>query len=65
MSDEELAFAAEFPAATREAWLRLVDGVLKGAPFDKKLIARTYDELTIQPLYERAANARPARCVPR
>jgi methylmalonyl-CoA mutase len=59
MSDEELAFAAEFPATTREAWLRLVDGVLKGAPFDKKLIARTYDGLTIQPLYGRAANARP------
>ena len=42
MSDsEELAFAAEFPAATREAWLKLVDGVLKGAPFDKRLVART------------------------
>jgi methylmalonyl-CoA mutase len=60
MSDaQELAFAAEFPAATREAWLRLVDGVLKGAPFDKKLLARTYDGLTIQPLYGRAANAQP------
>src|SRR3954466_12806581 len=52
MSDaEELAFAAEFPAATREQWLKLVDGVLKGAPFDKRLVARTYDDLTIQPLY--------------
>ena len=37
---EELAFAAEFPAATREQWLKLVDGVLKGAPFDKRLIAQ-------------------------
>src|SRR4051794_39557184 len=60
MSDaEELAFAAEFPAATREQWLKLVDGVLKGAPFDKRLVARTYDGLAIQPLYERAANAQP------
>ena len=60
MSDaQELAFAAEFPAATREAWLRLVDGVLKGAPFDKKLLARTYDGLTIQPLYGRAPNGLP------
>jgi len=59
MSDEELAFAAEFPAATREAWLKLVDGVLKGAPFDKRLVARIYDGLTIQPLYGRAANAHP------
>jgi methylmalonyl-CoA mutase len=39
MSDtEELVLAAEFPAATREAWLKLVDGVLKGAPFEKRLV---------------------------
>jgi methylmalonyl-CoA mutase len=60
MSDaEDLAFAAEFPAATREQWLRLVDGVLKGAPFDKRLVARTYDGLAIQPLYARAPDAQP------
>jgi methylmalonyl-CoA mutase len=60
MSDaEELAFADEFPAATREAWRKLVDGVLKGAPFEKRLVARTYDGLAIQPLYERATDARP------
>jgi len=58
MSDaEDLAFAAEFPAATREQWLRLVDGVLKGAPFDKRLVAHTYDGLAIQPLYARAPDA--------
>jgi methylmalonyl-CoA mutase len=60
MSDtEDLAFAAEFPAATREQWLKLVDGVLKGAPFDKRLLGRTYDGLTIQPLYARDSTARP------
>jgi methylmalonyl-CoA mutase len=60
MSDaEDLAFAGEFPAATREVWVRLVDGVLKGAPFEKRLVSRTYDGLTIQPLYPRDANARP------
>jgi methylmalonyl-CoA mutase len=60
MSDaEQLAFATEFPAATREQWLRLVDGVLKGAPFDKRLVARTYDGLPIQPLYGRAPAAQP------
>src|SRR5947208_11135244 len=56
---EELAFASGFPAATREQWLRLVDGVLKGAPFDKRLVSKTYDGLTIQPLYARAADAKP------
>ncbi len=60
MSDaEELAFATEFPAATREHWLKLVDGVLKGAPFDKRLVAKTYDGLSIQPLYPRNAGAKP------
>ena len=62
MSDkpaEDLALAAEFPPATKEAWRKLVDGVLKGAPFDKKLLGRSYDGLAIRPLYERAAGARP------
>ena len=58
MSDD-LTLGAEFPAATREKWLKLVDGVLKGAPFDKKLASRTYDGLRIEPLYERAAGATP------
>ena len=58
MSDD-LTLGAEFPAATREQWLKLVDGVLKGAPFDKKLVSRTYDGLRIEPLYRRAAGARP------
>jgi len=58
MSDD-LTLGAEFPAATREEWLKLVDGVLKGAPFDKKLISRTHDGLRIDPLYGRAAGAAP------
>ena len=33
--------------------------MLKGAPFDKRLVARTYDGLTIQPLYPRDPAARP------
>src|ERR1700726_2372006 len=32
-SADDLAFA-EFPPATREQWLKLVDGVLKVAPFE-------------------------------
>src|SRR3954453_1839472 len=56
---EHIAFAAEFPGATRDQWLRLVDGVLKGAPFDKRLVTRSYDGLAIQPLYPREADAQP------
>ena len=56
---DELPLAAEFPAATREQWRKLVEGVLKGAPFDAKLVAKTYDGLAIEPLYARKADARP------
>src|SRR5437588_5085923 len=56
---QELAFATEFPAASREQWVALVNGVLKGAPFEKRLVAHSYDGLAIQPLYRRAAGATP------
>jgi methylmalonyl-CoA mutase len=57
--DQDLSFAAEFPAASREAWLKLVSGVLKGAPFERRLVSKTYDGLAIEPLYGRDAAARP------
>lgn len=53
----DLPLASEFPKASREQWLTLVEGVLKGASFDKKLVSKTYDGLTIEPLYERKADA--------
>jgi methylmalonyl-CoA mutase len=46
-----LALAADFPPATRTQWLDLVERLLNGAPFDRRLVARTYGGLTIQPLY--------------
>src|SRR5215217_2432797 len=55
---DELTFAAEFPQATYEDWRKLVDGVLKGAPFEK-LVGKTYDGLNIEPIYRRATNAGP------
>jgi methylmalonyl-CoA mutase len=54
-----LTLAGEFPAATREQWLALVSGVLKGAPFERRLVAKTYDGVAIEPLYARNAAARP------
>src|SRR5262245_37743334 len=56
---DDISFAAEFPAATRAQWLKLVEGVLKGAPFDKRLVGRTYDGLAIEPLYSGDGAARP------
>jgi methylmalonyl-CoA mutase len=55
MSDPPLA--ADFPPATADDWRKLVDGVLKGAPFER-LVAKTYDGLRIEPIYPRARGAR-------
>jgi methylmalonyl-CoA mutase len=54
MSKPDAALTAEFEPATREAWLTLVAKVLKGADFDKRLVARPVEGLTVQPLYTRA-----------
>lgn len=55
---DELTLAAEFPQATYEDWRKLVDGVLKGAPFEK-LVSKTSDGLKIDPIYRRAKGAAP------
>jgi methylmalonyl-CoA mutase len=55
---DDLRLAADFPPATYEEWRKLVDGVLKGAPFEK-LVGKTYDGLKIEPIYRRATNASP------
>jgi methylmalonyl-CoA mutase len=57
-SADDLALAAEFPAATRTQWLQLVERVLKGAPFET-LAVKTADGLAIEPLYPRAPEAAP------
>ena len=54
---DDLSLAADFPQATREQWLKLVEGVLKGADFTKKLVSRTHDGIEIQPLYPKAEGA--------
>ncbi|MFZ1149794.1 MAG: methylmalonyl-CoA mutase family protein [Xanthobacteraceae bacterium] len=48
--------ATDFPAATEADWRELVDAVLKGGSFER-LKSRTYDGLTIEPLYSSAREA--------
>ncbi|CCD89246.1 Methylmalonyl-CoA mutase small subunit (MCM-beta) [Bradyrhizobium sp. ORS 285] len=55
---EQLRLAADFAPASEADWRKLVDGVLKGAAFEK-LVGRTYDGLKIQPIYPRAKDAAP------
>jgi methylmalonyl-CoA mutase len=54
----EFKLAADFPPASREDWLKLVEKALKGAPLER-LQSKTQDGLTIEPLYARAAKAEP------
>ncbi len=53
---ESLRLAADFQPATYDDWRKLVDGVLKGAPF-ARLVGKTADGLTIEPIYPRARGA--------
>src|SRR5580698_11205256 len=53
---DDLRFASDFQPASYDDWRRLVDGVLKGAPFEK-LVGKTYDGLRIEPIYPRAHHA--------
>ena len=50
--------AADFAPAEHDDWRKLVDGVLKGASFEK-LVSKTYDDLRIEPIYPRARDAAP------
>jgi methylmalonyl-CoA mutase len=49
---ESFSLAGDFARASRADWRKLVDKVLKGAPFER-LESKTHDGLTIEPLYER------------
>jgi methylmalonyl-CoA mutase len=57
-SSDDLRLAADFAPATQDDWKKLVDGVLKGAPFEK-LVGKTYDAIKINPIYSRAKGAAP------
>ena len=54
--------AGDFPSASEADWRKLVDAALKGGSFEQ-LKSRTYDGLTVEPLYSpaRAANSVPGR----
>ena len=56
--NDDLRLAADFAPATYDDWRKLVDGVLKGAPFEK-LVGKTYDGLKIEPIYQRTHDRAP------
>ncbi len=40
-----------FPASSYEEWREAAVKLLKGAPFEKKMLADTYEGITLQPMY--------------
>jgi methylmalonyl-CoA mutase len=58
MTTDDLRLAADFAPASYDDWRKLVDGVLKGAPFEK-LVGKTSDGLRIEPIYRRAEGVTP------
>ncbi|RYX84956.1 MAG: methylmalonyl-CoA mutase [Bradyrhizobiaceae bacterium] len=58
IATDDLRLAADFAPTSYDDWRKLVDGVLKGAPFEK-LIGKTYDGIAIQPIYARSPAAQP------
>ncbi|ESQ16634.1 MAG TPA: methylmalonyl-CoA mutase [Chromatiaceae bacterium] len=46
-------FTEEFSPPSYEEWRGEVDKALKGAPFDKKMTNKTYEGITLQPVYTR------------
>ena len=53
MSDNQLKFVDDFPTPTYDQWVAEVDKANKGAPFEKKMLTKTYEGITVRPVYTR------------
>lgn len=49
--DKEFRLADDFSVPTFEEWKEKVIADLKGAPYEKKLITKTYEGIDLQPIY--------------
>lgn len=48
---QETALFSEFPPTSYEEWRKAAEKILKGAPFEKRLVTKTYEGITLQPMY--------------
>ena len=53
MSDPTENLLSEFPEHTYDQWHAAAEALLKGASFEKLLVSKTYEGITIQPIYMR------------
>ncbi len=51
--DKELKLLEDFPPPTYEEWRKAVEDTLKGADFDKVMYTKTYEGITLKPIYRR------------
>lgn len=51
MTQQQMSFVEGFTMPTYEEWVAEVEKALKGAPFDKRMYTRTYEGVTLRPIY--------------
>jgi methylmalonyl-CoA mutase len=54
---KELQFKSDFPKIDEPTWQHLAEKELKGAPFAKRMVTRTYDGIDLQPFYNETSFA--------
>lgn len=52
--EKDLNLLNEFPPPTLEEWKKTVEDSLKGADFDRTMFIKTYEGITLKPIYTRA-----------
>ncbi|HQR52479.1 MAG TPA: methylmalonyl-CoA mutase family protein [Burkholderiales bacterium] len=53
MNDQQINFTEGFAMPTHEQWVAEVEKALKGAPFDKRMLTKTHEGITLRPIYTR------------
>jgi methylmalonyl-CoA mutase len=53
MNDQQINFTEGFTMPTYEQWVAEVEKALKGAPFDKRMLTKTHEGITLRPIYTR------------
>jgi len=59
----DLKLASEFPAVSRDEWMKRVEAVLKGTSFEEKLVHVSPDGIRLEPIHGQLAAPRAARAV--
>lgn len=53
MEKKNLDLFAQFPIPTYEEWREVTEKSLKGASFEKRLVTNTYEQISLQPMYQK------------